>query len=112
MSSGNSNAGTISDEYNQCVFVRYFSMLSRKLWVPKIIKAGAGPHNPSGGDYEGGRSPHQAPLDSGPGSDISSNSSDGDWDMGLVTNIGSESDILVHNPTAVRCLPSSLFHPF
>ena len=111
MSSGNSNAGTVSDEYNQCVFVRYFGVLYRKLWVPKIIKAGAGPHNLSGG-YESGRSPYQAQLDSGSGSDISSNSSDGDWDMGLVTNIGSESEIVVHNPTAVRCLPSSLFHPF
>lgn len=36
-------ASTIPGEYNQCVFIRYYTM--RRRLIPKIIKAGAGPHD-------------------------------------------------------------------
>ena len=50
--SGSSAAGAISDEYNQCVFVRYYYMRKR-LGFPKVMKAGAGPHNLPGADRKG-----------------------------------------------------------
>ena len=38
--------------FNQCVFIRYYTMRSRRpLWpFPKVIRAGAGPHDPGPGD--------------------------------------------------------------
>lgn len=33
------------NEYNQCVFIRYYTMRRRALVFPKIIKAAAGPHD-------------------------------------------------------------------
>jgi hypothetical protein len=33
----------IPDEYNQCVFIRYYT-IRRRMFVPMVIKAGAGPH--------------------------------------------------------------------
>jgi len=39
-------------EYNQCVFIRYYTI--RKLaFIPRVIKAGAGPHQLPRGDYDG-----------------------------------------------------------
>lgn len=105
--SGNSRVETVSDEFNQCVFIRYISVLSRKLWIPKVMKAAAGPHHlhTSTGRYYGEGSPLQAKHYSGLSSHISSSSSndDRDDDMGSVTSISSESDVVIHNPTtAVR----------
>lgn len=108
-SAGDNNAETVSDGFDQCVFIRYISVRSRRLWVPKIIKAAAGPHDLNTGGRDGEGSPLQAMYDSGSGSDISSCSSndDGDNDMSSVTSVGSESDIVIHNPTTVRYLSSS-----
>jgi hypothetical protein len=105
-SSGNTHAGTIPEEFTQCVFVRYFGMVARRLRAPKIIKAGAGPHDLGTGGRDGGGSPLQAQYDSGSGSEASSSSLDDnrDNDMGSVTSIESESDILIHNPAIVRHL--------
>ena len=33
------------NEYNQCVFIRYYTMRRRAFLFPKVIKAGAGPHD-------------------------------------------------------------------
>ena len=33
----------IPDEYNQCVFIRYYT-IRKRLFFPSVIKAGAGPH--------------------------------------------------------------------
>jgi len=41
---GNAHTAAVSDEYNQCVFVRYYTMLKR-LGIPRVIKAAAGPHD-------------------------------------------------------------------
>ena len=41
------------NEYNQCVFIRYYTMRKRALMFPKVIKAAAGPHDlDSGDDYD------------------------------------------------------------
>jgi len=101
--SGNSNMETGSDWYNQCVFVRYYTVRKR-LRVPKVTQAGAGLHDPgSGGRKDEEESPDvEARSDSG--SDIVSSSSDygGENDKSSVTNI--EPEILVHNTSPVRSL--------
>ena len=115
-SSNDNHTETDSDQYNQCVFVRYFSMITRKLRVPKVIKAAAGPHDLGTGGHDGEGSPLQAQDDSGSGSDVSSSSLGGDWDssMGSVTSVDSESDndTVIHNPTAVGYLSFPPFRPF
>ena len=111
-----SNAESISDEYNQCVFVRYYTMRKR-LGIPKIIKAGAGPHDLGPGSREDSGSPKveaRSPSDSG--SDFMSSlcDYDGGNDMSSVTSIESESDIVIHNTPAVRSLQtlSACSRPF
>jgi len=37
--------GVTPKGYNQCVFIRYYTMRRRALMFPKVIKAGAGPHD-------------------------------------------------------------------
>ena len=41
--SGSDTAGVVSDDYNQCVFVRYYYM--RKWMGIRVIRAAAGPHD-------------------------------------------------------------------
>ena len=51
--------GPIPSEFNQCVFVRYYTMRARgplRLF-PKVIRAGAGPHDLGPGDNAGDTSP-------------------------------------------------------
>ena len=47
------NATTIPDDFNQCVFIRYYTARLRKWMPPKIIRAGAGPHDLGSGDNRG-----------------------------------------------------------
>ena len=46
-------AGKIPVEFNQCVFIRYFTMRWWMGIVPKIMKARAGPHDLGSGDNKG-----------------------------------------------------------
>ena len=46
-------ARSIPDEFDQCVFVRYYTMRLRKWFFPKVIRAGAGPHDLGSGDNRG-----------------------------------------------------------
>lgn len=39
--------------WNQCAFIHYFKMKQRRLRLPKIIKAAAGPHQLPGSESEG-----------------------------------------------------------
>ena len=105
-SADNDHPGTISNEYNQCVFVRYYTMRKR-LGVPRVIKAGAGPHDLGPGSRDDEGSPLEAQWDSDSGSPVAPSlfDDDGDDDTGSVTSIDSESDIVTHNTTAVRSLP-------
>jgi len=51
--------GSVTNESNQCVFVWYYTMRWRK-WLPmfpKVIQAGAGPHDLGPGDNTGGAFP-------------------------------------------------------
>ena len=45
---------TIPSAFNQCVFIRYYTMRRRPLRLfPKVIRAGAGPHDLDPGDNSG-----------------------------------------------------------
>ena len=113
VASGSNDTGHVSDEYDQCVFVRYYTMRKR-LGIPKIIKAGAGPHDPGSGDRKDGGSPAvEAQSPSNSSSDILSSfcDDDGDNDRSSVTSIESEPETIIHTTTAVRsspCLPTIL----
>ena len=41
----------IPDEYTQCVFIRYYTLI-KKVFIPFVMKAGAGPHQLPEGDYD------------------------------------------------------------
>ena len=107
ISSDNNHMEMVSDEYNQCVFVRYYTVRKRPLLVPKVIKASAGPHDlgPGGRDDKG--SPLGARSGSDSGSDVASSlfDDDGNDNRGSAASIDSESDIIIHNTTGVRFLP-------
>ena len=45
------------EEFDQCVFIRYYTMRWRKWRFPKVIRAGAGPHDLGSGDNRGGTFP-------------------------------------------------------
>ena len=102
-SSGNHRTETVSDEYNQCIFVRYFTVRKR-LGIPRVIKAAAGPHDLGPGGSHGGGSPPEVQYSSDSSSDIVSSppDDDGDDDRSSITSVGSESDVVVHNTTPVR----------
>ena len=86
--SGSGTTGAISDEYNQCVFVRYWYM---RKWIGiRTLRAAAGPHNPNVEDRKGKGL-----------SEMESQSADSNE---------SESDIVVHTAAPVR--PFLLIRPF
>ena len=49
------SAPEIPDEYNQCVFIRYYT-IRKRVFIPTIIKAGAGPDQLPRRDHEDGGS--------------------------------------------------------
>ena len=105
MPSDNGRSATVLDDYNQCMFVRYFTMHRRRLWVPKIIKAGAGPHNLGSRDRDNEGSPPGRQRDSDSNSDRGSSALDsGGENCSSASNIDSGSGSLIHNPTIVRYL--------
>jgi len=98
---GNNPTETTSDEYNQCVFVRYYTMRKR-LGIPRIMRAAAGPHDLGPGSPHDEWSPLEAQYNSDSGSDtVPSPFDEGEDDRGSVTSIDSEADGVIHNTTAV-----------
>lgn len=93
------------NEYNQCVFIRYYTMRKRALMFPKVIKAGAGPHDLGSGDNRGETLPEltvQLSSDSDTGSDSGRDSTtDG---SSSVTSYESHLEVF-HNISSV-CRPS------
>ena len=103
-SPGTSDMETISDEYNQCVFVRYYTMRKR-LGIPRIIKAGAGYHYLGPGDRDI-EDPLEEQCNSGTDLDIGSDTFDDDWDdRSSVTSVHSDADTVIHNTSSVRSFP-------
>ena len=112
-----SHAETVSDGYNQCVFVRYYTVRKRPLLVPKVIKAAAGPHDLGPGGHDGEESLLEAESSSDLGSDVVSDPPEddsGNGDRSSVTTIDPEYDAVIHNTTAVCSLSrfSVHFRPF
>ena len=107
-----SHPETVSDEYNQCVFIRYYTMRKR-LGIPRVIKAAAGPHDLGSGVRDSEEQPLELRCDSDSGSDIALSPLDdgGDDDRSSMTSIDSESDVVIHNTAPVRSSPC-LFVPF
>ena len=108
-SSGNSHPETVSDEYNQCVFVRYYTMRTR-LGIPRVIKAAAGPHDLGPGGCNDEESPVDVQWNSDSSSDtvLSPFDDSRDDDRSSMTSIEPESDVVIHNIASVRSL-SHLF---
>ena len=103
--SGSDNTETVPDEYNHCVFVRYYTMRRRVLVFPTVIRTAAGPHDLGPGGRDDEELPEvEAQSDSDSDSDTVSSLWDEDWDddMSSVTTINSESDIVIRNTTSVR----------
>ena len=107
-SPGTSRAGSVPEEENQCVFVRYYTVRKR-LGIPRVIKAAAGPHDlgPGGRDNEGCPLVEESDSDSDSDS-ASSLFDDDDDDRSSVTSTESESDVVVHNTTPVRFFRATL----
>jgi hypothetical protein len=59
----------IPKQYNQCVFIRYYTMRLRVFMFPKVMKAAAGPHDLSPGDSRDRTFP-ELTTESPPDSDI------------------------------------------
>ena len=99
---GDNGTETVPDEYNQCVFVRYYTMRKRPLMFPKVIRAAAGPHDlGSGGRGDGVLPEVEARSDSDSDTSPSLWDEDGADDGSSVTSIDSGSDIVIHNTTSV-----------
>ena len=97
--SGNDCTGTLPDEYDQCVFVRYYTMRKRAFVFPTVIKAAAGPHDLGPGSRDSEEVPTvEAQSDSGI---VSWSDNDGDDHEGSTTNIDSEFAMIVRNTTSV-----------
>ena len=48
-----SEAESNSTEYNQCIFLRYYTMRSILGLIPRVLRAGAGPHDLGSGENRG-----------------------------------------------------------
>ena len=108
---GNGGTETVPDEYNQCVFIRYYTMRKRALVFPTVIRAAAGPHDLGPGSHDDEGLPEVITRsESDSGSDIVSTmwEENGDDDGSWATSIDSESDIVVQNTTSVRSSPRLL----
>ena len=96
MASSSGNTGSVLDEYNQCIFIRYYTVRKR-LGILKVMKAAAGPHDLGGGGRDGDGPPIEARYDSDQDSDSGAES-----DTVSMRSSTAESDITVPNAAVVR----------
>lgn len=99
----------IPNGFNQCIFIRYYTMRLRKRLglFPKVIRAGAGPHDLGSGDNQGDTFPESMVR-----SDVEPAVSDDEDLEGLYVSTAdstdSEQDVVVRNTPYVWFL----LHPF
>lgn len=101
-SSQSATEGVISDDYNQCVFVRYYTMRKRMGFIPRVMRAAAGPDDLGSGQNHDGTFPELAVHDTEPDATNGherQNSNSGDD--------GSERKVVVSNVPDVCCSPRS-----
>lgn len=103
----NNDTETVPDEYNQCMFVRHYTIRKRAMMFPTVIRAAVGPHDLGPGGYDNEEAMVEAQSNSDSGSDTASSLMDGgrDDDRSSITSIDSESDIVLHNIATVRSSP-------
>ena len=98
-------ARTIPDGFDQCVFIRYFTMRPKKhFWtIPKVIRAGAGPHDLGSGENEGDTFPE---LTVRLADELTASDNDFDGKGGPNTDDNdSKPDVVVRNARYVLFLP-------
>ena len=97
-SSEPTSTGTISDDYNQCVFVRYFTMRKRMGFYPTVLRASAGPHDLGSGNNHDNTFPElMVQRDTTPDDELDDpmNRDEG-WDP-IALDSGSNQDAVVRN---------------
>jgi len=103
-SSGPADARTASEDSDQCVFIRYYTMRKRMGIYPTVIRAAAGPDDLGSGNNLNDTFPELVARQD-PTSDHEDDSEGGDeeWDPDAVDS-GSDQDIqvVVHNVPHVR----------
>ena len=108
---------TIPDGYNQCVFVRYYTMRKKLLVFPTVIRAAAGPHDLGSGHCDDEeltrmetRSNSDTDTDSGPdsGSDSGSDTTPDSWDEYGEDNgiLATDEDVHIVIPGMTSTAPS------
>jgi hypothetical protein len=106
ISSEPTSAGAASDDYNQCVFIRYYTMRKRMGFFPMLIRAAAGPHDLGPGNNHDNTFPElMARQDPIPGHEVEGPTS-GDEERDLIADdTHSDLGVVVHNVPDV-CYPS------
>ena len=98
--------GSIPYEFDQCIFVRYYTMRSRRWMFPKVIRAGAGPHDLGSGDNIGDTFPELAVQPDAEPTTSGDENLRGQWDP--TTDDEDEDDdpdVVVRNTPYVWLLP-------
>jgi len=65
-SSQSTTVGAISDDHNQCVFVRYYTMRMRMGFIPRVMRAASGPHDLGSGQNRDSTLPELTAWPDGP----------------------------------------------
>ena len=96
-------------EFNQCVFIRYYSMRLGLGFLPRVIRAGAGPHDLGSGENRSNAFPE---LTVRSDTDPMSGDEDpgGQWDP-ATSDSGSEPDTVIRNVPYVRLFACSSVSP-
>ena len=99
------------NEFNQCVFIRYYTARLRKWMPPKVFRAGAGPHDLGSGDNTGDTFP-ELTVHSGAEATTSDEEHLGGQSDITTDDTGSEPFVVVRNTPCVWFSPHlSHFRP-
>lgn len=90
-------------EFNQCVFIRYFTVRRMMGLFQKVIRAGAGPHDLGSGDNKGDNFPELA-IQSGTDDTLDSGDDLEEQLGSTADNDGSGPEVVVRNAPSVRFL--------
>lgn len=90
-----SRAGTTSDDYKQCVFIRYYTMRKRLGVYPQVIRASAGPHDLGSGNNHDESFPELTVQQPSTLNDVDNPIAGGEWQD--PTAEGDFSDVVVCN---------------
>ena len=95
--SSTKSTGADSDDYNQCVFIRYYTMRKRMGLFPKVIKGSAGPHDLRPGNNDDATFPEltaQQDQTSDHEDDVTSGGEERDL---IAEDVDSDPDIVVYS---------------